>query len=319
MTVCKKEVRDFSRSRFFILLFIFLGIVMALSVAVAAADYRTKLADYNQYLSAIQASGASPSLTQPQLFPLQLMRGSIEYLELLGALFAVIIGYGMIAKEKHRGTLQLLFSRPLGTYSLAWGKIIALAVLWLLAVVGIFAITTIAIITIGNATLHPIDFLRLGIATMLAWAYLLLWSAVGMGLASMHKRLSTALIVGLVLWLVVVLIVPQIGDTMDPDNQVPGGLFKSLQVDKAHEKAVIAKFNGYESTRNFLETTSIAKHYERPSFAYLGIKDEFNQKPIAYVWHKTYSYSLWLLGGLAASISFAVLSSTKRKLLRKES
>lgn len=46
-----------------------------------------------------------------------------------------------------------------------------------------------------------------------------------MGLASTTRRLNTALIVALVLWLVVVLIVPQIGDTMDPDNQVPGGLF----------------------------------------------------------------------------------------------
>ena len=34
--------------------------------------------------------------------------------------------------------------------------------------------------------------------------------------------------VALGIWLVVVLILPQIGDTLDADNQLPGGLFAAL-------------------------------------------------------------------------------------------
>src|ERR1700704_934332 len=95
LVICKKELKDFTRNRFFVVLFCFLAIIMVISVAVASADFRSKIADYNQYIATLKASH-NMFLPQPQLFPLQLLRGSMEYLELIGALFAIIIGYGMI-------------------------------------------------------------------------------------------------------------------------------------------------------------------------------------------------------------------------------
>lgn len=315
--ICKKELSDFTRNRFFVLLFSFLAVIMVLSVAVSSADFRSKIADYNLYIATLRAAGDAV-LPQPQLFALQLLRGSIEYLELIGALFAIIIGYGMIAKEKQRGTLQLLFSRPVGKYSMATGKILALAIMWLAAVTGIFVVIVASLIVIGNAPLHSVDFIRLLIVASLSWVYLLFWSCLAMGIASISKKLSTALVVALVIWLVIVLIMPQIGDTMDPDNQVPGGLFKSLQVDKAHEQAVITHFTSYETTRNYVEVTSITKQYERPVFGYLGINDKYNQKPVGFVTIGLWPNALWLFIGTVSSVGFAVWVSTKQKLLRKD-
>ena len=316
--IAKKELKDFTRNRFFLVLFGFLVIVIVLSVVVAALDFRTKIGDYNLYLSALKSSGGSATGFQPQLFVLQLLRGGIEYIELIGALFAIIIGYGVIAKEKYRGTLPLLFSRPLGKFSLGGGKVIALAVLWFSVVTGIFLVVLATLVLIGNASLSSGELAKLAITALLAWIYLCLWSFLAMGLAAVSKHLSSALIIALVLWLVFVLIVPQIGDTMDPDNQVPGGLFKSLQVDKAHEQSVTDHFTGYEKTRNIIEISSITKHYERASFAYLGIADEYNQQPIIYIWRRTFANSLWLVVGLIVSMLFAVGFTTKRMLLRKE-
>ena len=90
---------------------------------------------------------------------------------------------------------------------------------------------------------------------------------------------------------------PQIGDTMDPDNQVPGGLFMSLQVDKAHEQAVISHFTGYERTRNYVEVTSITKQYERPRFGYFGINETYNQKSAGSVSTGLWPNALWLFIG----------------------
>lgn len=317
IVICKKELRDFWRNRFFVVLFCFLVAIMVISVAVSSADFRSKIDDYNLYITTLKAAGNSV-LPQPQLFPLQLLRGSIEYLELVGALFAIIIGYGMIAKEKQRGTLELLFSRPLGKYSLASGKVLALATMWLVTVAGIFVVIVGSLLLIGNAPLHSVDFIRLVIVAGLSWVYLLFWSCLAMGLTSISKKLNTALVIGLVIWLVVVLIMPQIGDTMDPDNQVPGGLFKSLQIDKAHEQAVITHFAGYETTRNYVEVTSITKQYERPVFGYLGINDTYNQKSVGFVSIGLWPNALWLFIGTGASVSFAIWSSTKQKLLRKD-
>lgn len=315
--ICKKELADFIRNRFFVVLFCFLAAIMVLSVAVSSADFHAKIADYNQYVAALKASG-SVIHPQPQLFALQLLRGSIEYLELIGALFAIIIGYGMVAKEKQRGTLQLLFSRPLSSRALAGGKVLALAIIWLGAIISVFIVITGSLVLIGNAPLHAVDMLRLGITALLAWLYLLFWGCLAMSITALSRRLNSALIITLVIWLVFVLIMPQIGDTMDPDNQVPGGLFKSLQVDKAHEKLVTDHFTVYESMRNYIEVTSITKQFERPAFAYLGINESYNQKPVSFVSLRLWPNVLWLCIGLIASVGFALHSCTKQKLLRKE-
>ncbi len=166
LVVCKKELKDFRHSRFLVVLFSFLAIIMIVSVVVASADFRSKIADYNQYIGALRASG-SVVTPQPQLFALQLLRGSIEYVELIGALFAIIIGYGVIAKEKHRGTLQLLFSRPLGKFSLAGGKVLALGLVWLGVIIAIFVIIIGSLVVIVNAPLHAVDIVKLSITAAL--------------------------------------------------------------------------------------------------------------------------------------------------------
>jgi len=317
LVIARKELLDLRRNRFLLAILGFVLVAVVISVVVSATQFGTKLDDYNTYLDALRAAGSTTTPAAPQLFPLQLLRGSIEYLEILGALFAIVMGYGTIAKEKQRATLQLIYSRPISRYSLAAGKLLALAVAWLIAVAVIFGAVTATVAIVGHATFAPIDVQRLLVAAATAWAYLLMWSALALGLASSARRLSTALIVALVLWLTVVLIIPQIGDTMDPDNQVPGGLFKSLQIAKPDEQAVLANFTGFDSVRNGLEVSSITKHYERFTFAVLGIKDQYNQQPLAAVWTGTWNnaVSMWLAALLAAA--FAIFTTTRRKLLRR--
>ena len=319
LVIARKELLDLRRNRFLLAILGFVLVAVVISVVVSATQFGTKLDAYNAYLDALRAAGNTTTPAAPQLFPLQLLRGSIEYLEILGALFAIVMGYGMIAKEKQRATLQLIYSRPIGRYSLPAGKLIALAVAWLIAVAVIFGAVTATVAIVGHASFAAIDVQRMVITAVTSWAYLLMWSALALGLASATKRLSTALIIALVLWLTVVLIIPQIGDTMDPDNQVPGGLFKSLAIAKPDEQAVLANFTGFDTARNGLEVSSITKHYERFTFAVLGIKDQNNQQQLAAVWTGTWNnaISLWLAA--FAALGFAVLTTTRTKLLRRTS
>lgn len=319
LVIARKELLDLRRNRFLLAILGFVLIAVIVSVVVAATQFRVKMDDYTTYLAALKAAGNTTVPPAPQLFPLQLLRGSIEYLEILGALFAIVMGYGAIAKEKQRATLQLLYTRPVGRFAVPAGKLLALAAAWAIAVVVIFGSVIATLGVIGHATFAAIDVQRLVIAAGTSWLYLIMWSAIALGLASATKRLSTALIIALVLWLSVVLIVPQIGDTMDPDNQVPGGLFKSLQIAKPDEKAVLAHFSGFDTARNGLENASVTKHYERFTFAFLGIKDQFNQQPLAVAWSGVWNnaISLWLAA--AAAIAFAVLTTTRNALLRRNS
>lgn len=316
LTLGGKELTDLRRNRSMLTLFTFLAVVVVLSVVVASVDFRIKIADVQHYTDALAAAGSAVP-APPQLFPLQMLEGGIEYLEIVGSLFAVVLGYGMIAKEKGRGTLQLLFSRPLGGHAYAGGKIAAVALTWTAMVTALFVLITGTILIVGNAPLQGRDYLLLGIAAAHTAAYLIMWSLLAMALAALARRPGTGLILAMVLWLVVVLIIPQIGDTMDPDNQVPGGLFASLQVDTAHEAAVMGHFTGYETMRDLIEQTSVTKQYERATFAYLGIKTEYNQQPLSFIWAGTFNNTLWLLAGLAMSVAAALLAGTKKILLRK--
>lgn len=317
LVLARKEITDLRRNRFMIVLFIFLAVAVVLSVVVAAADFRLKIADYNHYIEALTAAGSAATAPAPQLFPLQMLRGGVEYLEIIGSLFAVVLGYSIITKEKGRGTLQLIFSRPLGRYAFAGGKILSLTLLWTATVTGLFLVMTATLLIVGNAPLQSGDYLRLALAATHTIGYLTMWSLLAMALASLTQRTGTGLILALVLWLIVVLIIPQIGDTMDPDNQIPGGLFASLQVDKSHEHAVMAHFSGYETTRDLIEQTSVTKQYERATFAYLGVKSDYNQQPLGFIWAGTFNNTLWLLTGVVTSVSAALLAGTKKIILRK--
>ena len=135
----------------------------------------------------------------------------------------------------------------------------------------------------------------------------------------MTRRLSAGLVLTLVIWLAFVLIIPQIGDTMDPDNQVPGGLFAALHIQKPDELDVLAQFAGYDTLRNALEVSSPTKHFERITFAFLGIKDQFNQQPLGTVWIAMLPYIITLTAAALAAVLTAVAVTTRRFLQRNES
>ena len=318
-TVARKELLDIRRNRFLGALLLFMLAVVIASVVVAAAQFRVTADQYRAYVDALRQSGSTAIPMAQQLFPLRLLRGGVEYLELIGALFAIVIGYGMIAKERHRATAELLFSRPISRYAVGGGKILALAVLWLAAVGCIFGAVVGALAIVGGAPLSQLDLLRLLIAAVATWGYLLLWSCLAMGLASSTRHLNTGLIAALVLWLVVVLVIPQIGDTMDPDNQVPGGLFKSLQIAKADETAVLAHFASFDVIRNGIEVSSVTKHFERLTFAFLGIKDQFNGMAPGAVAFQTLVNSLAVSLAALAAVGFAAFTTTRNRLLRRQS
>lgn len=318
-TIFLKESRDVLKSRYFLALGATLTLVVALSLLISAIDFRQQLSDFNNYVQAIKQSGGTVRQTPPQLSPLQQLRGSFEYIEIIGAILAIIVGYGTIAKEKYRGTLRLLFSRPAGPLDIAAGKLAALATVWFLIIVCLSLVILAMLRLVGGAALSSSDAAKIGLSLSDAWVYLMFWSSLSMGLASFTKQLGTALLVSFVIWMGFVLIIAQIGDTMDPDNQVPGGLFHSLQVDKPHEQAVMTHFGTYETARNALEESSISKHFERASFAFLGIKKIYDQQPVAVIWHDTWKDTALPLAAAGLGAAFALLQCNKRNLTgRKE-
>lgn len=319
ITFARKELLDLRRSKVVMLMLVSVAVAVIVSVIVASLDFRTQIGDYRAYVDTLRASGSTVIPAAPQIFPLQQLRAAMEYVELIGALFAIVLGYATIARERYRGTLDLMLVRPTRRSALGAGKLAGLATFWGLVVAGIAVLAMAAVIGVGTAAVTPVDWVRLLIACLAAWVYLVFWSAVAMGFTAVAKRPGVALIGLLALWLVVVLVIPQIGDTMDPDNQVPGGLFAALHIQKADEAAVLAHFSTYETARNALEVTSNEKLFERIAFAFLGIKAKYNQQSLSIVWADMAHYAVALLAMTAAVITLSVAATTRLSARRNRS
>lgn len=311
LALAEHEYRSAIRSKVLLALLITCVVVTSVSILIAAFTFKTKVADYNAYKAAAQAAGAS-HIAEPLLYPLQLLRGANEYLEIIGAVIAIALGYVSVARERSNNTLQLVLTRPVTTAQLVSGRLLGalLIFLSLVSVTGIVAVLAIGVIS--GTWLSSAELLKLVVTYGISIVYLLLFYCLG-ALVTLRSRNSTnGLIVGLAIWLLIVMILPQIGDTMDPDNQVPGGLFHALQVEKPQEKAILAHFKTYESIRNGIEVASIEKHYERFSFAVLGIKDEFNKQPLVNI-VQAKRYELVWLGSTLVLLSGGLGLSMQRK------
>lgn len=297
------EYRSAVRNRVLGLLILSMVLIAAISITIAGYDFKAQVADYNTYLDQARAAGATVN-APPQFLPLQLTRGVIEYVQIIGAVIAIGLGYLTIARERNGNTLSMIVTRPVRTRDLFFGRLLGATALITTILAVTMLISVVLIGVVGGEWLSGSDLLRLSISFAIAILYMLIFYALGAWLSARSKVLVNGLVVALAIWLTVVLIVPQIGDTMDPDNQVPGGLFAALQVEKPDEKAILANFSTYEKVRNTLEETSLTKHYERLTFALTGIKDTYSGQSLGAIADAKRNDIIWiavylgLLGGL---------------------
>lgn len=294
-TIAKKEYKDIFQSNLFLVVLVFFSILTITSVLVSTLVFQSQVTEYQSSLEILKEMGKTPSGPPPQLFPLNLFRGVVDYIEIIGAILGILLGYISIAKEKNARAIKLILTRPVNRMHILFGKIIgnAIFISALLIVVGIFA--WLSVFLIGGVALTGSEVIKLLLTLTISSLYILIFFCISAFFSIYMKNISHALIILFVIWLLFALLIPQIGDTMDPDNQVPGGFFKSMNMNKTQEKQVLVRFNSYEKTRNFIEELSITKHYERASFALLGIKNEFNNMPIRSILNKKWMDIGWIV------------------------
>lgn len=278
--IAKKEFNDAIKSNLFLVISLILIFLSATSIIVSSVLFQGKVIDYQNTMQAMKASGQILQISPPQFSPLKLLKGFIDYLEIIGAILGIVLGFYSISKEKNKKILQLLLSRPIKKSQIISGKILGNSLLITLTVLSVGIISILALIFIGHASISLTEFMKFGIVMMLSIFYILMFFCLSSALSMKMKTLHQALVICFAIWLVFVLILPQIGDTMDPDNQVPGGFFHGMNFNKTMEHQIMGHFGSYETARNDIEIMSVTKHYERASFGMLGIKDQYNNLPI---------------------------------------
>lgn len=304
-TIALKDTRIALRDRFLLIATLALGAAALISLITGTIAMRTDVATYLAAKEQLLALGKQlGAIAAPEFYPLKLMRGTIEQIEIMGAVIALIAGYRAAVEERGRQTLALILTRPLANWQFLAAKLLGGAGLVAVALVLVFAASA-AVLAIGSGVgLSAGDLARLALIWGASTLYLTGIFVVGFALSLWLKSPATGLLYAFALWLLVVLVAPQVGDTLDPDNQVAGGVFAQLAIPKAEQDRIKAGFGRYETIRNGIEVSSVTKHYERLTFAVLGIKDSYTGKPLGPILTEKSGDALFLflfilgLGGL---------------------
>jgi len=273
--IAKKEITDAFKNKLFIITLVMLILLTIVSIILGAYQVRVQVEEYNSSVAFLKSLGKTDLPTAPNLNPIAASKSFVNYIGMLGALIAMMLGNQTIVNERKNGTLKLMLSKGVFRDELLSGKLLGnLAILF--AITAISAAITFAVIgLVGTVVLTSAETARMLLFFLMSFLFMAFFLVLSVLFAVMIRNEKKALLLTIVVWLVLAFIFPQVGDTMDMDNQLPGGFFAQMGMTKAQEDQVVAKFQFYETFREGVEQLSPTKHYERVSFALLNVKPGF--------------------------------------------
>jgi len=293
--IARKDVTDALRDRFILIVIGFIALAAMTSLVTGAIALATDVATYNDAKATLLALGKTlDSIAAPEFYPLKLLRGAIEQIEIIGAVLGILAGFRAALSERGRQTLALIMTRSLRQWQFLAGKLAAGTLLIFAGLLAVFVLAALLLQLTSGVGLGLGDLGRIAIVWVVASIYVMAFFTFTFIATLWIKRPANALLISFAVWLLVVLVAPQIGDTLDPDNQVAGGVFKQLMVPKVEQNRIKAGYATFETIRNGIEASSITKHFERFSFAALGIKDSYTGKPLGPILVEKKSDLFWI-------------------------
>lgn len=274
--IAKKEIIDAFKNKLLLIIIAILLTLTMVSIVLGSLQVRIDMATYQTSIDFLKSLGKTDLPAMPNLNPMSASKGFVNYLGMVGALLAIVLGNTAISKERKNGTLRLILSRGVFRDTFLNGKLVGNLVILAVITLATTIITLLSLLVIAGVTLTPDEWLRLGLFFIMSFLYLTFFMVLSMGVAIISAKGSRALLITTIIWLVLAFVLPQIGDTMDMDNQLPGGFFVQMGMSRDQETQVLQQFKFYETLRDGIEELSPTKHYERISFALLNIKPGFD-------------------------------------------
>ena len=255
LVVARKEFLDSMTSKVFVAMFaIFLLLTLATTV-MGINEYNKQLSGYQQSQSSSIGGDSAffSDYPEPQVVNI-VFGGMIEYIAIIGAILAIILGFNSISGEKKRGNLKTVLSYPLYRDNLINGKFLGkigvlLLTLAISSFMGVMAVVVMGIkLTLG-------DFFAVLIFLLISSIYLIMFFGVSMLFSVFCKNDSSSLLFSMIVWLVAVMlmaplatmavniIIPQEDFYSSPMNEVDGGLTDLGEEDSASAKLKELEFD----------------------------------------------------------------------------
>lgn len=134
-------------------------------------------------------------------------------LQVLAPLLVLVLSAGLVARERERGTLQLMLVAGASPARLVWAKATSLARI-VAVVLAPLAVVSVAIVLMAPAVMTPDQGLRLGLWLTAHVAYLAVFIGLGVAASVFTGGTERALLLVVALWLVAVPLGPRLGGAL---------------------------------------------------------------------------------------------------------
>jgi ABC-2 type transport system permease protein len=295
LTVAGQEIRSAARERLAIaLLVVFLGMTIA-SAAIGWSSHHTVMSVYNETVLQMGRHVPNPFANTSAL---DVVKNTVIYIVLIGALLAVVVGVRAGVRDRKAGVTDLILSRPIGRRSYLLGKLLgAQAWMGIVLVAALIASWFSVWVISGTPLALTSTALLIGLFA-LAWVFLLPFSVMGMIAGAKSRHESTALLIPILLWVVATFVIPQLGTAQNPTallNPVPGA------------PATTDLF--FRVNHTILQPISITEHFKHASAVILHLQNLGS----TVLWGDLLSLGAFVVFALGVLL-FAARSSMRRPL-----
>lgn len=250
MTIARKEFRTAFRSRIFLtVMILFLGLSI-LSVYIGSTTKRAEMRIYNETVAELQAQGAAVLPAPPEIHTLTILANLIEYISIVGAILAVILGYNTLIEEKESGGLKLILSRPVYRDQLLLGKLLGNSAVIALLLGIVFLFNLGLLVLIGGILPTVGEVARLLVFMGMAFSYMLIFLSLAIMLSIRMKNSTTVFLIALVLWTMSSFVIPQMADTFMVNSSVINGI--SGAVNQLPQETALSRAVSYLSPTWYL-------------------------------------------------------------------
>jgi ABC-type transport system involved in multi-copper enzyme maturation permease subunit len=219
LVVARHQLQSLRRQR---VVRVMMGTMLAMTALAGLIGWSSHQTIVRVYDVAVKIVVAQGKPAPPNPFglkpPLSLLSNMVVYIQLIGALLALVVGHLAIADDETGGIGRLVFSRPLARTSYLFGKVVAAAVLLAITTVATLLVSIVALVIVNGSVLANLG--RLAAFYALSWAYLMCFALIGMVCALLARRRSLAVLTALGVWLVVTFAVPQLTSGLRPTTSL---------------------------------------------------------------------------------------------------
>jgi len=219
-TIARKEMRTALRNSMFLTItLLFLGLSV-LSAYIGSTTKHAEMRIYNETIVRLTSQGVTQMPPVPDIHTLTMLGNLTEYVAIVGAILAVMLGYNALTQERESGGLQLILSRPVFRDQLITGKLLGngLVIGMLLGIVFVFNVVLLRVV--GHAPPAPVEVARMALFIVLAFVYMMVFLITSMLLSINMKSSASVFLVSLVFWMTSAFVLPQMAQTLMVNSTV---------------------------------------------------------------------------------------------------